>query len=330
MVWIVAAVFWLLLLSINLIRAIPFLEGEALDYHLQTVAITFSLDLITFSVFYFWLIPLMIRKRNSVLTLIGILYWGLFGFAWGWVYNWAGRIDSVDGFFMIYKSSIGHTILHTLYALVLFLSVDWYYRHLQQKRLEEENVKMRLSMLKSQVNPHFLFNVLNNIHSLVHRNPDKTGASLIRLSEIMRYMLYESDQEKVPLNKEIEHINHYLELQRLRLVDQDTFKLEVEGNTDKVSIAPLIFISFVENAFKHGKKNFEDAIYLYIGVSNDQLLFKCENYLRDLSESEKESSGEIGLDNIKKRLALLYPEKHQLRVGKVEEQFKVELIIDLD
>ncbi len=330
---VVAIVFWILLIAIHFIRVVPFFNdgNDALSIQIRTWAITFSLDAITFVLFYFWLIPAIIENRKRTLVIIvSLVHWCFYGFVWGWVYIIFGRVTTDVGFMIIFKSSIGHTFLYTLYALVLHLSVDWYYKRQHQKQLEAENALIKLSMLKAQINPHFLFNVLNNIHSLVHKNAVKTADSIIKLSEIMRYMLYESDQSNVPLDREIEHIRNYLKLQELRLIEKESVQFDVEGITKEIEIAPLIFIAFIENAFKHGKKNQKDSILMRIIAGEDDLHFYCSNLVRKLSRTEEESFGSrIGLDNIKRRLQLLYPDRHTLTIEHNDIRFDVHLEIKL-
>ena len=255
--------FWLFLLSVNLIRMTPLLEGEALGRYFTTLSVIFPLDIGAFSFFYFWLIPSALKEEKLFQYIsIGLLFWLAYSVIWGFVYQLTGRISSSEGFFMIYKSSLGHTLLHFLYALVLRLSVDGIKRRERQKELEQQNTQAELALLRSQINPHFLFNVLNNIHSYVYEDPDKTSFSLIKLSEIMRYMLYETNAPKVLLDQEIDYIQNYLALQRLRLQQGKNIRFNVSGNTAGIRIAPMLFIPFIENTFKHGKKNHEKGLTL--------------------------------------------------------------------
>ena len=329
-IW-VAILFWVALTVIHFTRVIPFLDDEGLQRQIRTILTTFPLDMVTFSLFYFWIIPAFIDKKQHVWTVaVTLFYWVAFGFVYGSVYHFLGRTETAEEFFVIYKSSIGHTLLHCLYAIALHLSVDWYFKWKNQQKLEEENLQIKLSMLKAQINPHFLFNVLNNIHSLAHKDADKTADSIIKLSEIMRYMLYESEQEKVKLDKEIDHIYSYLNLQKLRLIEQESVSFKVKGKTDGISIAPLIFIAFVENAFKHGQKNVKNAIEISIKVEGNRLFFRCSNLIRKLSATEERSEGKIGLKNIKRRLELLYQDNYTLDIKQGNERFEVELEIIIE
>lgn len=325
------ALFWTLLLTVNLIRALPFMEGVQVTLHLETLAIITPLDFLTFALFYFVFVPRLMEGRKVILVAgLALLYWAAYSLVWDLVYYLVGRIQSWDGFVIIYKSSLGHTLLHALYAFMLRLAVDWFRKYKLQKELEKQNALTELALLRARINPHFLFNVLNNIHSFVHSDPDKTSYSLIKLSEIMRYMLYETNSNRVALDKEITHLRNFLELQRLRLQEQKSLKFEVLGQTNNVRIAPMAFIPFVENAFKHGKKNIPDGIIIRIEVEGGFLHFYCRNQIRALTETEERQGERIGLANIRRRLELLYPDNHELVIENDEKEFVVNLKIKLD
>ena len=327
----VALGFWCLMISIHLVRALPLMQNTTVIEHIKKNSLAWSLDIVTFSIFFFFIVPMIVENRKRILAVfLGLCFWGVSGFIWGWGYSlYFGELFRPEDFDMIFKSSLGHTVLNTIYAIVLYLAVDWYFKRRQQERLEEENAQIKLSMLKAQINPHFLFNVLNNIHSLAHKDPDKTSDSIIKLSEIMRYMLYDSDQQEVTLDKEIDLIRSYLKLQRLRLIEPESVNFSVEGDTHGIRIAPLIFIAFIENAFKHGQKNTKNAIEISIKVEGDRLHLYCGNYIRMLSETEERTDGKIGLENIKRRLELLYEGSHSLELKQDNERFEVNLEITI-
>ncbi len=326
-----AVIFWALLLLVNLIRTYSILETEQFIRHLKVISLTYPMDMVTFCVFYFALVPRIMKKEQVGSTvLLGIGWFLGYSLVWDLAYFITGRVSTTEGLIAVYQSSLGHTLLHALYAVVLAYAVDWYRKYQMQKELEQKNAVIELAMLRSQINPHFLFNVLNNIHSTVHDNPDQTSWALIKLSGIMRYMIYESNQATVPLDKEIEHIKDFLSLQKIRSQEKESFHFEVTGNTRDIRIAPLIFISFVENAFKHGKKNMKHGIDIGIKVVGHELTFHCYNYIRRLNEIEEQQVERIGLKNIKRRLELLYPDKHQLIIVKDEECFAVTLVLNLD
>lgn len=200
----------------------------------------------------------------------------------------------------------------------LFLSTafkfmtDWFVNEKVKSKLENEKLAAELAFLKSQINPHFLFNSLNNIYSLAYQQSAKTPEAILKLSEIMRYMLYESNDDKVELSKEIRYLENYIELQKLRFKDRACVQLHVQGEPDGQSIMPLVLISFVENAFKHGvATDPEHPIRICMDIRPQQLLFKVQN---KISNQNKDFTGGIGLLNVKRRLDLLYKNRYELSI----------------
>ena len=176
--------------------------------------------------------------------------------------------------------------------------------------VEREKVEAELKTLKSQINPHFLFNTLNNIYSLIDLSPEKAQQAVIELSKLMRYVLYDNTPRYVPLSKEIDFIYNYVELMRLRLASNTD--LSVSQPTEKYShieVAPLLFIALIENAFKHGVSNTQPSfVHIDISVDDDshRIICRIENSCFPKGSDDKSGSG-IGLDNLKKRLDILYP-----------------------
>jgi len=180
----------------------------------------------------------------------------------------------------------------------------------RNKELETQKLITELAYLKSQVNPHFLFNTLNNIYSLAYKHDPETPDAIMKLSLLMRYMLYESNDTLVCLEKEVDHINNFIDLQKLRLREQTSIKLHVQGDLKGKQIAPMLLMTLVENAFKHGlvSKN-EIGIIMNLVVQEDGLRFSTTN---NTSTHKKRQYGGIGLENLRRRLNLLYPNQHQL------------------
>ncbi|MCJ8167376.1 histidine kinase [Pontibacter sp. E15-1] len=180
----------------------------------------------------------------------------------------------------------------------------------RNKELETQKLITELAYLKSQVNPHFLFNTLNNIYSLAYKQHPETPDAIMKLSLLMRYMLYESNDTMVSLEKEVEHINNFIALQKLRLREHTGIRFEVQGELANRQIAPMLLMTLVENAFKHGlvSKN-EIGIQINLTVQEDALLFSTVN---NTSSHKKREFGGIGLTNLRRRLNLLYPNQHLL------------------
>ncbi len=201
----------------------------------------------------------------------------------------------------------------------------------KQKELEKKNLQSELNLLRSQINPHFLFNTLNNIDALLRKNPEQASELLIKLSVQMRYMLYDSNTEKISLHSEIEFIKDYISLQKLRIKNQKAVTFILNGEFKNRIIAPMLFIPFIENAFKHcTKKEQAGAIQINIAENEDQLLFFTSNLYDPDNTGIKNKKGGIGLDLVKRRLTLIYPDKHFLEIMDENNRYTVTLTIQLD
>ncbi|MFN8357365.1 MAG: sensor histidine kinase [Spirosomataceae bacterium] len=199
----------------------------------------------------------------------------------------------------------------------------------QQKQIEFEKLTAELEVLKLQISPHFLFNTLNNIRSLIRKKSDNAEDIVIKLSSILRYMLYQSKADTVPLRKEIQHLQDYIDLQKLRMSEPHYVRFDITGDIDKIMIEPLLFIPFVENAFKYGVHATKSAPLTFaINVIGNTLLFESSNQLFE-SEYEEEGSSGIGLDNVSRRLQLYYPQRHEMKIQTEEERFSVNIKIEL-
>lgn len=204
-----------------------------------------------------------------------------------------------------------------------------YIKEAQEKsELEKQNFKSEVSLLKNQLNPHFLFNTLNNIDSLITENQENASLALNKLSEIMRYMVYDSEKEMVPLEDEINYIKNYISLQKLRIKNEDIITFDIIGDTNGKVIAPMIFISFVENAFKHSslKDREENKIKIKFELKDNLISFHCSNKIADI---EKDKSSGVGLELVKKRLNLIYKNQHDININSSNGIFKVDLDIKI-
>lgn len=191
--------------------------------------------------------------------------------------------------------------------------------------IEKERVKSELAFLRTQVSPHFFMNTLNNIHALIEYNKDDAKDSVIRLSKMMRYLLYESDRDPTSLSKEIDFISNYIELNKLRITDKVKLTVDLPDNIPDFTVFPLIFVTFIENSFKYGISNIEDSfIYLNLRCEEEFIYFRLSNSNHLNPEKQSEYSG-IGLENTKKRLDLLYGTNHELTITNDSKAFHVEL-----
>ncbi|MBT1707695.1 histidine kinase [Fulvivirgaceae bacterium PWU5] len=214
-------------------------------------------------------------------------------------------------------------------AMLRFLQ-EWFEFESRKKAVENEKLISELNFLKEQINPHFLFNTLNNLYYLAYSQSPNTTEVIAKLSQMMRYMIYETNHADVPLMKEIEYMENYISLERLRLNGQIPIGFEVHGDVQNVRITPLIFITFLENAFKHGiGASPGDAwIKVSIRVSGNECTYTVENSNHAVTASEHGKSG-IGLQNVQRRLALSYPGRHTLTTEKSADRYTLTLKITL-
>ncbi len=210
---------------------------------------------------------------------------------------------------------------------------DWAQQLRKQQELQTKTMQSELNFLKSQINPHFLFNTLNNLYALTLKKDPRAPEIIIKLSEMMRYMLYECNEKRVPLQKEVDYIQNYLALERLRQGNTGTISFEIHGRIKEQQIAPLIFIPFLENAFKHGLNNqlATGFVHIDLKVSGKSVRFYIENSKADrLPNTGNKPSGGIGLANVRRRLDLLYPRKYQLNIEDRPDTWVVSLELELD
>ena len=224
-------------------------------------------------------------------------------------------------------ATLKYTVIISIYAMLIRFSIDWFESQKYKDELIKQQQASEIALLRSQVNPHFLFNTLNNIYSLVYNKSDEAPEAVMKLSSIMRYMLYDSNADFVPIIKEIEYLNSFIELQQLRITQKGFVEIKVFGSMENRTIAPMLLIPFVENAFKHGEKNHEPGIIIHLNLNEGKLVFSVENFVKSIHPATTEESGGFGLHNIKRRLGLLYPGRHELKIDTDGEKHKIELTI---
>ncbi len=207
---------------------------------------------------------------------------------------------------------------------------DWLQQQRTMSELETQKASSELKFLKSQINPHFLFNTLNNLYALTLKKSDDAPEVVIKLSDMMRYMLYECNEPLVPLQKEVDYINNYIALESLRQSSGVDIAFELTGSPGALKIAPLIFVPFLENAFKHGlKENIKEGfLHISIEIIEHRLKFELQNSkpTRITSPSQqRKRAGGIGLENVRRRLELIYPERHQLEIEDSPDRYLTSL-----
>jgi two-component system, LytTR family, sensor kinase len=222
--------------------------------------------------------------------------------------------------------SIG-ALINGVIGAILKGFITWYNDIKIKDDLQKKNYQMELNLIKSQVNPHFLFNTLNNIDVLIDRDKDKASMYFKKLSDILRFMLYETKTDKIPLSKELSYIEKYIDLQMLRNSNPAFIDFKVKGEPGSRMVDPMLFIPFIENAFKHAdNKKLVHAIIAGFDLTGKDIVFECSNNFTANKPKENDSFG-LGNDLIEKRLALLYPKNHQLTITKDSNRYTVNLII---
>lgn len=223
-------------------------------------------------------------------------------------------IRTASWFFMVLFAGIG-----------VKLTELWRQAERRAREIENEHLRTELSFLHMQINPHFLFNSLNTIYGLSLKKSDNAPKAVLKLSQLLRYMIEETGHNTVPLEQEVVYLNNYIELQKMRSGPSLSVTFEVEGNINGASIAPMLLLPFVENAFKYGLSNSnESPIYIELKVDGDMIIFSVTN--RKFNNMGRHSSG-IGIPNVERRLQLLYPDRHDLKILDTEDTYSVKLKI---
>lgn len=281
---------------------------------------------------YFWLVPNYLAKKK-ILTFISLLFLLLntvtpMGYLSLEIVRDLLSGNNINLFYRLNMHFSGLFVL-TVAAIfgIAFRSIFGWYEEMQNKSIiEQEKLRNELLLLKAQINPHFLFNTLNSIDFLIYSNQPKASESLIKLSSLLRYVIYDTVNDLVTLQKEIEQMEAYIDLQRLRYGDIDSVSLVITGNPSGKMIAPMLFMPFIENAFKHtDEAGIKKGLTIHFHIHEDKLEFTCKNHI---SQKDDNHNGGFGLVNVRKRLDMQYSDKHDLSINQTEEVFTVELIIN--
>ena len=287
---------------------------------------------------YYYLVPKFLyggkAKWFFIINIVLILGWNLFHYIPRGPIEFPEEVVQQFGRRNMWAFLVG-AIIGSLFLQVLMILLAVGIRHIMranetQMQLEEERRKTaeaELTWLKHQLNPHFLFNTLNNISSLTQINPDKAQESIGQLSDLLRYALYDSESEKVQLSSEIEFMDNYIDLMALRCNELTTVEKEMEAPSRPVEVAPLLFISLVENAFKHGiNARYPSFVRVSMKMEGDDLVFVCDNSRFEKQGTDRIGSG-IGLENMKRRLELLYPGRYTYEQDATDDTYHVKVTL---
>lgn len=272
-----------------------------------------------------WLGPWMLQRqriKGFLFSALGLAV--LFLLMQGFFKNWLLWPDNKGVVFHLFRSSVHVFLAVTLgvgYALVRHTLRE----EKAKQEAQQERLKSELSFLRSQVSPHFIFNVLNSIVYLIRSQSNQAESVTLQLSALMRYMLYENEQAQIPLAKEVGYLNNYIELQRIRFGEDCDIRVQMEGTAEH-GIEPMLMIPFVENAFKHGVGMIEaPVIDISLIITEKSLNFTVRNKIASTHSEPKDRDSGIGLQNVRRRLELLYPNSHKLDVQAKGEWFEARL-----
>lgn len=309
-----------------------FLKNLLIQFCYQSIPISCFYGSYLFVAPQFFVYRLYLRGIfYSVLTLIGIIilrylleyqfFLPVLGFDNYRGHPWPVQ-DYVENIFFYYFPK------YFIYGQLYFFAENWYKEKQLKQDLQREKSTAELAFLRSQINPHFLFNTINDIYSLTYQKSNRAPEALLKLSELLRYMLREGNADMMPLRLEIQYLENVIELQRISAKGEAYVNFEMEGYVGEQQVASLLFISFVENAFKHGILNDpENPVTINLTATNEVFRFficnKRNNY-------QKDHTGGIGLNNVKRRLDLIYPGKHRLEINDGNEFYIVNLVLQTD
>ena len=327
--------FWLCYLLITIVMLYLSLKGEDNSYvDKATVrALYFAVipSIISFYSYYFLVFPYLRQKRFTLSFLYAIVISiGAALIGNGLIYIYLG-IESLTeaeesvGVGLIFIALVNLVI--GIVALVTKGFITWFEELKLKEELKQKNHEMEMALVKSQLDPHFLFNTLNNIDILMLKNATKASNYLNKLCDIMRFMLYETKTDKIFLAKEIEYIEKYIALQKIRTANTNYINFKVSGDPNGQTIAPMIFLPFIENAFKHASnKKLENAIRIHIHIAKEKVRLECKNKFNPNRKLKPGSNG-LGNELIERRLKLIYPAQHTLKVIKEQQEYSINLTI---
>jgi sensor histidine kinase YesM len=296
-------------------------------------------SLSSFYFYYFILFPKYLQQRKFLQSIIAGLLMSFSVAVIGYILHRylieTGSVIDLDEGGRHGRSTAVRTILIMTFigavcgmvALVIKGFITWFNEIKLKQSLKDKNHEMEMALIKSKLDPHLLFNTINNIDALIIKDAVEASNYLNKLSDIMRFMLYETMSDKIMLSQEIEYIEKYIALQKIRTANLNYVQFLLTGNVGNKMIAPMVFIPFIENAFKHtNNKKLENAISVHIIISNKSIQLVCENKF-DSKPTFREPGSGLGNDLIQKRLKLIYPDNHVLEVNKTNELYTVNLTI---
>lgn len=330
--------FWCVYLSFNLYQITVFQRDRGYDWGklLTSVSLQLIFTMLIAYLNYFVMLPRFLKHKKLWRYLIefSVPFALLTAFRiYLHRYLMDGFTHKIEHFYSIFFviQIAAVSLLIVIFVGMLRFAVAWFELDSKKREMENEKLTAELKFLKAQINPHFLFNTLNNLYYLAYSQSPNTTEVIAKLSQMMRYMIYDTNHPRVLLNKEIEYMQSYISLERLRLNDQIPVEVNVTGRTDDVWISPLIFITFLENAFKHGVSNTNKNSWIKVGIhlNGNHCLYTVENGKPAGVMADNNGKSGIGLQNVQRRLALSYPDRYELNVHETADRYAVTLNLEL-
>lgn len=301
-----------------------------------TYVFAFLYLMLVFYLFYLGLAPKFLNRKKMGeffgLSFLVVLIMPFFGYTILFVVR-ALFEGTFQNFYRGYSVSMHMSgyfpvLTAAVFGSFFYVIINWFTTMNQKAELDKEKLAVELDLLKSKLNPHFLFNTLNNIDSLIHQDSELASAALIRLSDMMRYLTYETKSDVIELNREVEYIRNFIELNRIRIKSPDIIRFEVQGNL-MVKIAPALFFPLIENAFKYASyRNQKPGVEIRLLSHNGIVTLEISNYYESDKQSTQTSDSGYGIVNLRKRLELTYPDKYQLKIEHGDITYNVKLVID--
>lgn len=326
-------IFWVIYIGLWSARDLVYHPDMLGNIVLNTI---FSLSVAPFVYFnIYFLVPRFLLKKKLGLY---ALYFGIGFFIIFWVryYTYqfmflevlgavepAERFSSWEGYIILFSENM----VLVMITMALFLIQEYYVKERYAHELEQKNMESELNMLKEQLQPHFLFNNLNTIYFLMETDTTLAKEVMIRFSDLLTHQLYNAKKDKVSLKDELESLENYLEIQRVRHEDFMNLNYTFPSNTANLQIAPMILLTFIENAFKHGQREEGYKIDIAVELEGENLQLQVVN---SNGETPKGVKGGVGLENVQRRLSLIYPNRHKLEMKKTEETYTVDLTMTLE
>jgi len=285
----------------------------------------------------FLLVPKLLLKRRkwgyllSITLLTLIISYGLAKtFEWHYLSIHLGTSEFFGSVQGVANTASDFLVVFVLATCLYFIN-EWYIKERKLRALESQNLKAELNLLKGQINPHFLFNALNSVHVLIRTNPGLASDTLEKFSDLLSHQLYDIKKDQVSLSDEVQNLDNFIAIQKMRHQDHVVVDWKYQGDLTGKHISPMLFLNFVENAFKHGDtadENGLSTIKIALKIAGNDLEFSCINSISSINANER--SNGLGLENVRRRLELIYPNRYMLNVERNDKSYTVHLKLSLN